>query len=449
MKSNYFLFALVGVALGACDGGSITSHVPKDGAKYSQKHAEELSAAGEGDQAVEEFVRMGELFFEQGAFEFADQMFLKAQKIDSKNSKVLFYRALLGPVISMKGFVSLIEPLIQDGAKEGYYKSLDRVRNHYRKEIRDVVLEPKKGRSLFHSYGDLQQDLLSHLIPALENSVLLLDELSGKSFNVSIDLERFEAVLTPDKKGIKTYCTYGTYPSCHTSGKMNDDRSVSVNDISVIRHLFVSYLNLLRVETAYSLKGIRSLDQEDKKNPTEYVKMLKKKYPHFLKLNQNHQLKKVSADLLKSFKSIEDLYSRYPGLDGCKDPELSYTGLISSFCFLGNQKVASDLINVLMGPTRIKVGTSSLSNKDIYITVDISNFLNHPIADLKELLPMEFDSDGYPSSLPDPSFGGIMNDSDGYKILHEKPNSLKFHLFKKKRLLDPYQLYSIVAKAIE
>ena len=171
--------------------GSINSE------SYSESNAAKLVAAGQPEDAAEEYARIGEQLLIPGAVEYADQMFDKALNLNINNRRANLYSAFTKPIMSFKGFIPRFEKLVNDNSVkqnevwELYFKLQNEIEKVKLPELRRFSFELPTGETPFNNYHEFQRFLRGNLMKALLDSEAKLDRImNGDEIELYIDFEQ-------------------------------------------------------------------------------------------------------------------------------------------------------------------------------------------------------------------------------------------------------------------
>jgi len=397
----------------------------------SEKYAKELLEKGLTAEAADHYARIGEILLVTEGFVYADEMFDSALEIDPNNAKALFYSAILKPLLTLKGVPRKLNGIVEGNSRkslENFYNQLFKLNYP---ELISLGYELPDGEGLYASIFEFQRDLREKLLPALENSEKSLAKLENANFSLTLNLAKFWEKRNDFKCHQYEYSYYDQrneryetykYWYCHYDKDPMDKYNATIvkldrHDIKMARGVLAAHVDLLRVGTAYNLKGLdilrkkwQGLTRNQQANPFGFAgTQLIREQKDFLTLADDHRLVEVAGSLPEILTHIIDL-STFQSLL-CENPSRS-NHLFKSFC-LGSRSLdkAKEMLEYVTGPKEHLLGVDSHGD-EVFVLVDLTKVLNTPPQDLKDLLPTQFNRHGDPIVFGDPTFGGLFPNGD-------------------------------------
>lgn len=410
--------ALVAAAmLSACGGprarttGTVIDTDSIQNAKIAAKDkSERLALAGE--QLV------------PAAFFYADSVFDEALAVDPSNTRAIFYKTLLKPMMTLKGIANRIRPLaIKEGKLAKYEEELAKV--------------PESGVRKFLLDGP--QDIQ--------------DEVSAQKFLTEVR-ESYDAIrkYARANKGLQLAVNL---PEIYIGGAVKDKmqkceaEKIETGkfeipcDISKVMKVQVGQAEMEALQqgaaamqlfgifyTSYSAEGLLALVKASEANPpknaAENVALIKSVKGLGL-LNSNNGLAAVpemGLDLIAGARWV--LANQKTLCPQGKESTKNRPGFIFSngICPDTSKKMedgkTSDEIlamaeQILRGPVQNHVVKTN--GGTVVTTVDATAPFIRPVVDLKSQLPTTFNECGKATSVPDKTLGGVFPRGDGQAVL--------------------------------
>jgi hypothetical protein len=388
--------------------------------------------------AAEKYARMGELLLLPEGFEYADEMFGKALDADPNNQKANFYKAITEPALLAKGFIPRVERLF---TTETELRDLERFRHDVAKyelpELTAFATKLPAGEKAFISYYDAQRYAREKVLPALKQSVARLEKIDLSIAPLRLNINPYR--LSPEGAKKEYHYTYSSHWCNQSNGDFScqdynyegtyGDRDlprvymIDKHDLKVIRSSYAAMVASVQVGTAYSfkdieyairrLKAIAEIRHQRRKHLTaEDVTQLLSEFPDLLTLENDHQLSEVSKIATEALKNALSLDEMKDQLCSTQNGRNKKNATLAPMCLTVGYVEAFRLgVDLLAGPKEIVLGSDS-ANNEVRILMDLTRVLKNPIADIKSLLPTEFDEAGRPVRYPDTTMGGLFPNGD-------------------------------------
>lgn len=385
---------------------------------------------------AKKLARIGEILLEDPKnIELADSMFEQALKEDPKQSKALFYKSFTGITMNFKGIEKQaenhmtkkeIQEIKRDLLKTNYPELISFVTN-----LPENIVEMKKKESV-------QEFIKKNLMPSFKEAV---SNIEGIDSELSLIIPR-----QGEKKVVNK-------SDCYNSSRWDNDSQTYVSefqcydwqetqvvnkyngnvvklakaDLKVIVGALTTYLNYMRVGTAYNLKGYsniaKTVELKEKElgrdlTDKEAISILKRN-KNFLTLSVDNELAEITTSIEKTIESVLDLADMRDILCN-KNKRAEY--LFQELC-MGTETEDSlrTALDVLAGPFETTVGIDS-EGREVKVMVNASAAFNTPFQDLKTLLPTKFDRKGNGNWELEDTFNGIFPNGDYGQKLNEVQN---------------------------
>lgn len=367
-------------------------------------------------------VRVGEILVNNPVgFTHANNMFNKALAIDPQNNKALFYSAFTQIIMSMKGSVGRGRNLLDDPAE--YDKFVD----HLTKKIKypEFVdfLVGKKTQSKFKNYQDIKRFFQNEVIDAFENANKKLNKIDGKVDVILTQLKTDNSKIEYNCQDVTEDGGY-TYTRCDLKEEMNSvtplpakTTSVDLEDIKILASGLKGYSTVFKLYTAYGVIGQKHLTNEIQIKEVRLGRALTEKemhrivtnYSDYLVLEKDHRMNEIVQDLesiVEVGMDLETLNNQF-----C-DNDLRNNNLIKSICFSKTARAdMQQALDYLSGPQEVALG-QDVNGSDVKILVDLPTYLNNPVADLKTLIPDQYNDDGSAYYTFQPELNGLFPNND-------------------------------------
>lgn len=358
-------------------------------------------------------------------------MFDQALKLDPNNAKANFYSSFTKPLLTMKGFISRLEPIVDDDKKFELQALRERLEAFNLPEITRFANQIPLGKAPFTSYHDLQRFFRTEVLPTILESSKKLESLNGKKIELNINLSRL---------GLQSNCYHHEIDGWNCTA-IATTFIVDEVDLKTLRGSIMAFGDVIRLNTAYSLSGleqaihrihaIKQLRKRRDQNLTtrDIVRVIQEHRDLFV-LEPDHQLPELARSAEEVLRHAMDLHAMDAEI--CQNAErLDSQSLIKSLCIdfqIANKIEAS--LDFLAGPKNLFLGTNG-NGERVEILVDLPRLLYQPPRDLKALLPTHFDAMGNANRYPDPTLGGVFPNGDFIEKLNslgqlKMPNLKKF-----------------------
>lgn len=360
----------------------------------------------------EELALAAEQLITPNSFMYADIVLDKALQKDPNNFRALFYKKLLAMPMLLKGARARTEGFI----KIDNYPT-------------DVALRKffNDGKKDIYNLKDLQSEIVKFRKAAND-----LRQFVKSNINVN----DFVIHLNPDTLRFDEAFDYRRHCWLEES---NDNSSVYVcdteniykiklnaGDMTALSQIFAGQFLYFTLATAYSVEGIERLFEVMENNvlTEKQIIELAKSIPTLGKLKEDHALsdiKSLGVDAIAAFKWVKEnassLCPKGPGQFNQRRGFLFPEGLCveRSAEADNNLKLAE---NLLAGTTLVVMKDRNCNQK--YVRVNATSLFTNPVADLRQLAPVEYNQHDRPSKLADPTYGGTFVDGDADEYVFTK-----------------------------
>jgi len=422
------IVSLAGIfAITACTNNS------DDKQTRSQSHSSRLidtakiKASETKENAAEQLALAAEQMIPSfNGFIYANELLDEALALNPNNTRAIFYKALLKPVLAQKGVLTRVRPWILTQAKEAqesYNKSIAEIPNSETKEFLLNGKEDIGGIADVYKYTD-------DLSEAFMVSQQAIDSIKRSPMVISIPTKSVDILR---KECWVKKISDGNYviPTCLDARDLTQVR-VTRPDYEALSLIFLSYaVTSSWVYSPYSLEGYEkisnAMDREvHKHGKVSHAKVLEilNSEPNFLKLRNPNGLKGIVALGNKGMEAIQYALKKQPELcPNGSDAENNRFGYLFNNGFCVTDAAARSFMEtkaILNGPYQVKVTKSTKYGeiKADYITdINLGAFLENPPVDLKTHIPtLNTETDEYQFS--DETLGGLFPNGDASFILN-------------------------------
>lgn len=412
-------------------------------AAADQKQATQLNA-----MSADELARIGELLLMPEGMTYANQMFDQALAIDPKNNKANFYKAWTGPLMTLQGYIPMVQPLL---VNQGDQDGLERIREHLATlnmpELQSFATTLAPGQKPFTSYYDVQRFIHDTVLPSIQAAVTNISAVDTSAGPLQLNFTPQRLKIDPVRQSTtydeySSYCTYDPstgyqcqnygYNYSYTDPKLPNVYYVDQYDIKVLRSSFLALEDQIIVGTAYSAENLEVATRQIKAvddlrreaglpgaSAQDIVNVLaNSQFGTLFTLEQDQGLGSISGSVAEALRNGIALANLKSQLCDSSSRNAS-NSLIHPICIEAD--VVDQLqvgLNVLAGPSLVNFGYDQNGNV-VQIEMNLAAVLAKPPTDLKALLPTSFDSNGDPSNYKDPTMGGLFPKGDFISKLEE------------------------------
>lgn len=371
------------------------------------------------EQSAEELALAAEQLAQSANFAYAARLADEALRVDSKNVRARFWKAVAGPMMELKGFATRLEPIaMKTPERAQIYKAaiVDLKAATTVKSVSDFIFQgPKDIQS-----EDEIQDTLSRV-------TLKMDEL--RKTVKSMKREELVIYRSPDSANDQDFagdirgCTAHesasnvvTLENCDLSGT----RQVRLNaaDFEVIQQGVAAFQVYIGLINSYSLHGALDTFEKTKDQKIDMgIELLKDARFGTLRDSRTFAvLPELASDAVLAARAALKLqkqacaskagnWSRRGHLIseiGCEQPDDSVEAALQVLSMMKN------------GPVQLHVDNGAQTKT---VSVDVVGFSKAPLKDLRSLRPTQFDSCGNVTQITDPTVGGLFPNADFTTIL--------------------------------
>ncbi len=414
------VFALACAAtLCACTSkmhSGITSH---NGVITMNASAVKSDSSLSQQQKAEQLALMGEQLFTLTNFMYAEELFDQALAIDSTNLRAQFYKNLGATLMTLKGMMVRIQPMIRTAqSRADYQKTLA----HFpHSALRTFLFD---GKPDIKSMKDIQ---------AYEDSLIAAQEQwrqflrSNKNITLTLNLNDW---FKPLGVGQTVSDCRVTKPNQETYDLTNCDMTHAVQeyvnraDVEALQQIAAGMEIYLGSIDTYDLTGlIRTSDKFQNQNPPAPVVWNElTKYPRFGTLRTPIYLKRVvsmGVDAIAGVRWAKSLQSQL-----CPTGQSGNMLNRQNYLFAGGLCVPNKTSDGQSVDKLLKTAELILSGVPYEVTINNTYrtqitptaFLNSPIQDVKALYPT-FNSCGEVQTVSDSTLGGIFPNHDANQVL--------------------------------
>lgn len=421
------LTIVIAVLMSGCTE-RIIEHVPTPVQANSPDVENDTSEVETDKLRAEKLVATAEPLLTPVGFFFADEVLDAALKVDPKNRKAQFYKAMLAPLMKLRGFISRTSRGAQFAAHRlNFDVSLfERAHGGLRDFLRESAPPIKTERELQEFINEILQEQTKS-IDFIKKNMSLITEISVPN------IYHFEGIISGcevTKVGPLTYqlspCPYQS----QTLVRMNRGDWEALLQFANGTRIGLILLTSYNMEGYfdYLLKG-----GEFRMNKATAFDFLERNSANFGRLHENHKLKEVMG-------LASDIYSGVSWLISHQDTfcstEIRGKHLFDAerLCFAktsrtfnGRQFRVENVVDVLKNNVTGQIGTLELrtnqpdkTTKVTMVRLDLLAAIRNPIPNLRLILPKSYsDKCGTVNEYRDPTFGGTFPDRNPKLFIRE------------------------------
>ncbi|MDH5415510.1 MAG: hypothetical protein OEW87_15335 [Flavobacteriaceae bacterium] len=392
----------------------------KDRPLLDNVNSRRLNAETDKEYAAK-LARVGEILVNNPVgITHAHDMFNKALEFDPQNNKALLYSSFTGILMTLKGSMNRGKALMDK--PEDY----DNLINHLTNEVKypeyvDFLIG-KQTQSKFNNYQDIKSFLQNEVVDAYESASVKLNKVNG---DVKVILTQLQTETTETRYDCQEIEEDGyTYTDCKVKSEMDSavtlpakTITVDLKDVKMLASGFKAYSAFFKLYTAYTITGQKHISNEVQVKEINLGRSLTdqethrivKKYPEYLVLEKDHRINEIVQDLegiIEVGMDLEALNNQF-----CNN-ELRSSNLVKTICF--SKEAREDMqktLDYLSGPQEVTLG-QDINGEDVKILIDLPAYLNNPVADLKSLIPTEYNEDGTGNYTVMPELNGFFPNND-------------------------------------
>ncbi len=369
-------------------------------------------------------------------FMLADKVLAQALEKDPLNKKAIFLKALIKPMMVYKGIYQRAMPMAKSyGDIAKWEKAYSNLPNS---PLKDFLLAPAAGditdSESFLKFLDSYRDSFLEIKKAAR-------ELRGETVTITLNPHIWESVIknnmiqaclvsntgNDESRTYEVHCDY------------SDIATVKANeaDFIAIEQIAAGNYALLAMYTAYGLDGSERFFKNsallEGLSPVERNNKLfsNSKFGTLRKTQGLSQLKALGSDYVSAVKYAfendsvlcKKFENEIPNMDLPRRKGFLFE---RGFCIDDKNKAAESIAKLeeaLKGPVDVPVKIKD-SNEE---TIKINYFaiLDNPVADIRTIMPAEYDNCGNATRLKDPSYNGLFPNGDDERLLANNPDCRK------------------------
>lgn len=419
IKLKLILVLSLALGLGACSKKETIVHVPAPKKlEVGESEIQQFIAAGKNQEAANKYVRLGEILLSTEGFTYSDEMFDKALELDEYNDKANFYSAVVKPKMIFKGFFARLRKLATNNQRKHMDKFEKDIKGRNIPEIEEFISQMPKDKSSFNTFEEIRLFMQNEYIPELQKSVLKLEKISMTPFEILFNKSRYGkkkeewgySYSCQEYNGQWSCYSY-SYSTARSDNYRNEKFKIGPVEISLLKSTVKTQINMTILSSFFSLDNakeivskIKSLDNTNKITDESVVNIINQQHETFMVYDASQ-----FTDFIKNGEEVlQDLLNFTTMQDElCKNTERKLN-LVTSFCMSPDD--VDDIKQALLlvaGPTMIELGVNKYTGKPVKIVIDMNSFFLNMVTDLKELLPVAFNSKGRAVEFADPTFSGL------------------------------------------
>ena len=397
-------------------------------------------------QRAERLARVGEQLMLPQSLDYAIEVFAEALKLDPQNARAGFYVHAFGPIFTLKGYFSRVQPVIEATNEaafiEDYYRSLNRQWPFFRGEAKDIRTDRdvrKLLRQLGESWGAARAYFAEVATPLDVHSVWIESEYRRTREEPAMIWEwKNDRWITRPTGQMNTYVESesgldqaarlckadrprdGVYHLAACPYLTVRTYAVDFADIEALRSYAAGHQLLGLLNTAYNTDGVmklwgRGVTAERAGNQladVEIAMTLIKAGAGPLEADQRlGEVRKLGTDIFGAVKWLKrtqnELCAPRPGF-------IFGNGI----CLTSKDFDESDLKKALavteatLAETPIDVS----NGHGVRTQARMHRIYDYPATNLRDVAPHQFDLRGRANALPDPTLNGIFPFGDAPKF---------------------------------
>jgi hypothetical protein len=372
------------------------------------------------DQA-EQLALAGERLVYGTGLMYADSVFDEALKYDAANVRARFYKAMLAPVMKLKGAVARARPLtdrLPPYERDRYQQWTMSIPQG---DINDFLTD---GQPNIRTEKDAQD-----LVRSIQASYRDMRQTLGDLRDKPLTLHTLVPVQGVSAKTVSTSCTTEkinsyTFKIHSCDVLLNRDYKLNYADYEALRLVAASHIIYMSQVTAYDLTGLenvmnRYLQSNGKMSEAEFVASVKNE-ASLGNLVESSSLKEILTFGAEGVDDVKMAYNSQKELCpyGKETPQNRPGQLFSNgFCYVPGALSKLALVeSALRGPVEL-----FYTRQDSAIA-DFTKPLNGSVTDLKTILPTKFNRCGNATAIPDVTLGGLFVRGDSVDYIRKTGN---------------------------
>lgn len=377
------------------------------------------------NESAENLALAGEQLISPVSFMYADLVFELALKANPENKRAQFFKVLLKPMMSIKGALSRIKPVVKTLTPE------------QQKEYNDFIQKaPNSALKTFLLDGP--EDILNEedALNFMDGYRASWEEIrqfmkDNKDLNLDINIMTMEgtaAALEKASEACKTTSNDGVITVNADCSYLNALKvNISRADVEAIQQIAAGMQIYHTLATSYSLDGVRQFAEKNKDNKLSAKQVI------------NHFSKSTNAGKLRNNGLAQIPQLGLDAISGTRwalsaQDQLCKSGAVNSenrkgflfeqgLCINKTDSKGKPVEDVLKTVEAVLIGglmtIDNQSSDRQSVTADIKPVapLSNPMSDLRSLTPTSYNKCGNPVALADSSIGGLFPNKDGNSYL--------------------------------
>jgi hypothetical protein len=368
-------------------------------------------------------------------FMVADKIFDSALEYDGANQKARFYKAMLKPMVALKGILKRIEPLMAKEDSESRALYHQRAGVHYpNSSLQSFLLD---GAADIRNEKDIQH-FVDQILGETDGVRTFLR--ANRNMKLTLKPTVYATNLTPQEQFENCYTkeiAKGVYARSVCGKAQTVSMEISAADVEVLRQIVAGAEMSLIFATSYDLTGslnFRAAMQKGwKPTDRDFVNYFSR-VRDFGTLRSTSGLTLIQAmgsDIFAGAKwasrNQESLCNSRKSLLGqaCTGPRAKGSRVKDVFNIV-EMTLDGQSVDVLVDSGKVKVGAlkSGSPTPEYQTQAHLLAPVLNPVQDLKALMPNQFNSCGQATNVGDPTLGGLLPAGDAQIVL-TKASALK------------------------
>lgn len=383
------------------------------------------------EEKAERFAQAAERLLLPTSFMYSHEIAEIALALDPENRKARLIRAITAPAMELKGIIKRIEPLM---------KTQPQTYGNYKRFVRDLKnLNPESAVTRFLLSGPADilterefQEVVARFTAKLDELRLTLKDLkNGPELSLYINDQAFKEKAL--NEAVKE-CTVTQVEPLHFDISKCDlskayERQLNRADFEALQHMVAGFQVYLTILNGWDMTGVYSKAHLLTEDPSQAMEVLFAD-PQFGTLRETHGFGAIPETLHDALIGVQYALDMQPSLCrmGTEHPN-NRPGYVfdHGICISRENDIDTVLVLVekmLQGPTEISFVSG---DKETKTTIDVLAPIRTPIADLRTLLPVEYNACGEIKKIGDSTLGGLFPNGDINDLLVDREESCMTH----------------------
>ena len=369
------------------------------------------------EQKAEELSRGAEQLISASGFMYADTVVGVALAVDPHNLRARFWKAALAPTMELRGIVNRIAPLALTSKNADKYKK-------FMAELQNGQTDKSVAEFLMDGPQDIRTE--RELQDKVARITLKLDEFrttlkSMKNADLEIRLNTDLKTAAKSESCVSRQIGEGMYVTDYCEAVLPNTVKLNHADFLALQQSVAGVQVYLSALNSYDLTGsFKIADASENQSPEAVVdELIKNNKFGVLRADQSlNVVPTLAKDMLVAYRYAQKMQTELCPQGTASADNRPGQLFSKGVCLVPDSAVESQLNAIeLMLSGQAAVLDAHVGNTTIPVLVNPTQFLNHPVANIRSLLPIKSDACKNLTAMGDGRLGGAFPTGDLNKLL--------------------------------